>query len=243
MDNGCGNAGCRGCGRVENGRGATGPMRSLRAGPKPGVGVTAAVARVLRGSLGNTLRIAGEFKPFQDVDIHAKVAGYIRSINVDVGDHVKQGQTIAVLEVPELAAQLSEPTLEREARKIRFERRREICSGRNRHSRRRIRPTSRLKQAADSRAGLVAQQEVDDSQAKDLESAAQVASAEAELFGRQTTTRSSASEPETIRGALWLHAHHRSVRRGDHESLRGHRSADRGGDLEQHAGDSGRAAR
>ncbi len=40
---------------------------------------------------------------------------------------------------------------------------------------------ARLKQAADSRAGLVAQQEVDDSQAKDLESAAQVASAEAEL--------------------------------------------------------------
>jgi multidrug efflux pump subunit AcrA (membrane-fusion protein) len=68
--------------------------------------VTAAVARVLRSNLGNTLRIAGEFKPFQDVDIHAKVAGYIRSINVDVGDHVKQGQTIAVLEVPELAAQL-----------------------------------------------------------------------------------------------------------------------------------------
>ncbi len=40
---------------------------------------------------------------------------------------------------------------------------------------------ARLKQAADSRAGLVAQQEVDDSQAKDLESEGQVASAEASL--------------------------------------------------------------
>jgi len=39
----------------------------------------------------------------------------------------------------------------------------------------------RLKQAADSRAGLVAQQEVDDAQAKDLETEGQTASAEAEL--------------------------------------------------------------
>ena len=67
----------------------------------------AEVVRVERHTIGNTLTIAGEFKAFQDVDVHAKVAGYIRTINVDVGDHVKQGQTIAVLEVPELAAQLS----------------------------------------------------------------------------------------------------------------------------------------
>ena len=57
--------------------------------------------------LGNTLTIAGEFKPFQDVEVHAKVAGYIRKINVDVGDHVKEAQVLAVLEVPELAAELS----------------------------------------------------------------------------------------------------------------------------------------
>src|SRR5580765_5400928 len=67
----------------------------------------AAVARVDRHDVGSTLSIAGEFKPFQDVDVHAKVAGYIRQIYVDVGDHGKEGQTIAVLEVPELAAQLT----------------------------------------------------------------------------------------------------------------------------------------
>ena len=69
--------------------------------------VPAAVARVERHTIANTLTISGEFKPFQDVDVHAKVAGYIKVINVDVGDHVKEGQTIAVLEVPELAAQLA----------------------------------------------------------------------------------------------------------------------------------------
>jgi len=67
----------------------------------------AAVARVERRNMGSTLAIAGEFKPFQDVDVHAKVAGYIRKIYVDVGDHVKEGQTLAVLEVPEIAAQLT----------------------------------------------------------------------------------------------------------------------------------------
>jgi multidrug efflux pump subunit AcrA (membrane-fusion protein) len=67
----------------------------------------AAVARAERHNMGSTLSIAGEFKPFQNVDVHAKVAGYIRQIYLDVGDHVKEGQTIAVLEVPELAAQLT----------------------------------------------------------------------------------------------------------------------------------------
>src|SRR5215468_2425407 len=68
---------------------------------------SAAVARVERHALASTLTISGEFKPFQEVDVHAKVAGYIRVIHVDVGDHVKEGQTLAVLEVPELAAQLA----------------------------------------------------------------------------------------------------------------------------------------
>jgi RND family efflux transporter MFP subunit len=143
--------------------------------------VPAAVSRAERGSLDNTLRIAGEFKPFQAVDVHAKVAGYIRSINVDVGDHVKQGQTIAVLEVPELAAQLSGAdagtrTAQDQIRKAQGDLQRAQSSQAAVHS-----AYKRLKQAADSQSGLVAQQEVDDSQAKDLESAAQADSAEAEL--------------------------------------------------------------
>src|ERR1700683_1322743 len=65
----------------------------------------AAVARVERRNMGSTLTIAGAFKPLQDGEVHAKVAGYIRTIYVDVGSRVNQGQTLAVLEVPELAAQ------------------------------------------------------------------------------------------------------------------------------------------
>src|ERR1700680_4255121 len=52
----------------------------------------AAGARVERRSVGHTLAIAGEFKPFQDVDVHAKVAGYIRVIYVAVGALVQAGK-------------------------------------------------------------------------------------------------------------------------------------------------------
>ena len=148
----------------------------------PGDGDTlAAVARVEQHNLGNTLTIAGEFKPFQDVDVHAKVAGYIRVINVDVGDHVKEGQTLAVLEIPELAAQLAGADAavrhaQEEIRRAKSDVERAQSAHAAAHS-----AYARLKQAADSRAGLVAQQEVDDSLAKDLGAEAQVASAEAEL--------------------------------------------------------------
>jgi RND family efflux transporter MFP subunit len=141
----------------------------------------AAVVRVERHNLGNTLTIAGEFKPFQDVDVHAKVAGYIRVINVDVGDHVREGQTLAVLEIPELAAQLAGADAavrraQEEIRRAKSDVERAQSTHAAAHS-----AYARLKQAADSRAGLVAQQEVDDSLAKDLGAEAQVASAEAEL--------------------------------------------------------------
>lgn len=142
---------------------------------------SAGVSRVQRRALSSKLVIAGEFKPFQDVDIHAKVAGYIRHIYVDVGDHVKEKQILALLEVPELAAQLSGAEAavrgaQEQIRRAQGDLQRAQSNHTAVHS-----AYTRLKQAADSRAGLVAQQEVDDSQAKDLEAEGQSASAEALL--------------------------------------------------------------
>jgi RND family efflux transporter MFP subunit len=148
-----------------------------------GGAIPAAVARVERRDLAETLTIAGEFKPFQDVDVHAKVAGYIRRISVDVGDHVKEGQTIAELEIPEMAAQLAGADAAVRAAQQQIRRAEgELQRAQSTHSAAHA-GYERLKQAAASRAGLVAQQEVDDSQAKDLGAEAQVASAEAELAG------------------------------------------------------------
>lgn len=155
--------------------------RADDADPAGGEVVMAAVAKAQRGTMENTLTIAGEFKPFQDVDVHAKVAGYIQKIYVDVGDHVKQGQTLAVLEVPELTAQLSgaDAALRRAKEDIRREQG-DVQRAQSAHAAAHA-MYERLRQASEQQKGLVAQQEVDDAQAKDLETEAQVSSAQAAL--------------------------------------------------------------
>ena len=44
--------------------------------------------------------LTAEFQPFQEVDVMAKVAGYVRIIHVDLGDRVREGQVLAELEDP-----------------------------------------------------------------------------------------------------------------------------------------------
>lgn len=142
---------------------------------------TAPVSIVKRRDLGDTLTVSGAFKPFQDIDVHAKVAGYIKVIHVDVGDHVKEGQTLAVLEIPELAAQLAGTDAEVRAAQEQIRRAQgDLDRAQSTHAAAHS-AYHRLKQAADTQPGLVAQQEIDDWQAKDLGAEAQVASAEAEL--------------------------------------------------------------
>jgi RND family efflux transporter MFP subunit len=155
--------------------------------------VIAAVAKVQRGPMDSTLTIAGEFKPFQDVDVHAKVAGYIQKIYVDVGDHVKQGQTLAILEVPELAAQLTgaDAALRRAKEEIRREQS-DVQRAESAHAAAHS-MYMRLKQASEQQKGLVAQQEVDDAQAKDLETEAQVSSARAALSAAEQQVEMSAA--------------------------------------------------
>jgi RND family efflux transporter MFP subunit len=141
----------------------------------------AAVVKVGHGTLGTPLTLAGGFKPFQEVDLHAKVAGYIKTMYVDVGSHVKEGQTLALLEVPELAAELS--GADAAVRRAKEEIRRaqgDVQRAKSAHEATHA-MAERLTQASDSRAGLVAQQEVDDAHAKDLEGEAQVSSAQAAL--------------------------------------------------------------
>jgi RND family efflux transporter MFP subunit len=147
--------------------------------------VSAAVARVRRGTIAQSLTIAGAFKPFQDVDVHAKVAGYIKKIYVDVGSRVNVGQTLAILEVPELVAELAgaDAAVRRSKQEIlRF--RGDVERAKSAHAATHA-MYERLQQAAQQKAGLVAQQEVDNAQAKDLEGEAQVSSAEAALNAAQ----------------------------------------------------------
>lgn len=68
---------------------------------------TLSVAKLTREDLTEDLWLTAEFHPFQEVSLHSKVAGYLKSITVDYGDHVKAGQKIAELEVPELEDELA----------------------------------------------------------------------------------------------------------------------------------------
>jgi RND family efflux transporter MFP subunit len=72
---------------------------------KPPAPPTVEVAVVQRGTISHLLSVAGQFQAYQVVDVHAKVAGYVRHIYVDIGDRVHAGETLATLEVPELNAQ------------------------------------------------------------------------------------------------------------------------------------------
>ena len=143
--------------------------------------MSAAVAIAKRAPISNTFSAAGEFLPYQEIEVHAKVAGYIRKINVDIGDRVKTGQVLAVLEVPELVAELqgtqagvrhSQQEIERAQNEVARDQAQFTALHAN---------AVRLAQASKARPGLVAQQELDDAEAKDRAAEAQVESAKSAL--------------------------------------------------------------
>ena len=154
---------------------------NAHAAPEPSGVRPAAVAVVKKQSLENTVTLSGEFRPFQVVDVHAKVAGYIKRISVDVGDKVKEGQIMAVLEVPELNAQVlaAEASVKRSEDAIRRAQS-DMTRAKSGHAATHL-AYSRLKQASDARPGLIAEQELDDALAKDQEAEAQVESEAAAL--------------------------------------------------------------
>ena len=65
-----------------------------------------AAVRIERGDLSQDVSFDAELRPFQEVELHAKVTGYLTSLTVDAGDSVKEGQVIATLEVPELEIEI-----------------------------------------------------------------------------------------------------------------------------------------
>jgi RND family efflux transporter MFP subunit len=81
---------------LRSGNASRGPVKSEAAG------IAVPVVAVRRADLENTLTLSAEFRPFQEVNVYAKVSGYVREMHVDVGARVKAGDVLAVLEVPEL---------------------------------------------------------------------------------------------------------------------------------------------
>ena len=121
---------------------------------------TVEVTRVTRQDLSRGVTLTAEFKPFQEVEIHAKVAGYVKQINVDVGDHAKAGDILAILEIPEIQDQLKQAdaailTAQEEVKSM------DAAYGESSLL------ANRLSAAAQETKGLIAQQDVDTANGKE----------------------------------------------------------------------------
>jgi RND family efflux transporter MFP subunit len=140
---------------------------------------SAKVATATRGNIAHTLSLAGQFQPYQVVDVHPKVTGFMVKINVDIGDRVRKGQTLAILEVPELNAQLKGTVFEvQQAKDDLLRTQHEIKRAEAIHSALHA-DYERLLETSKAQPGLIAQQELDDAQSKDLSSESQVDAAKA----------------------------------------------------------------
>ena len=140
-----------------------------------------AVSKVATADLTRDVVLTGEFRPYQVTDLHAKVAGYLKRITVDVGDRVQAGQLIATLEIPEMRDDLAHAaaTIKRGISEVqRYQRELQ-----NAETNRKLAELhySRLANVNKTEPGLVAQHELDVALAKQQSTEQQVAAARAAL--------------------------------------------------------------
>lgn len=85
------------------------PMQDAKtaSGDKPVVD-TVAVFLLRADTLKKTVELPGELIPYEQTDLYAKVSGFVRTMKVDIGDRVHKGQTLAVIEAPEINTQFAE---------------------------------------------------------------------------------------------------------------------------------------
>jgi RND family efflux transporter MFP subunit len=162
-----------------------GPHGQAQARPDDSSEAVVAVSRIERADLAREITIQAEFRPMQEIDLHAKVAGYLQKILVDIGDHVEAGQLIAVLENPELQADFE--CAQARVKRSQAEVKRAEAAYHETHL-----AFTRLSSVNQDQPNLIAEQEIDTALAKDIAAAStlaaasqqvQVAQSEAEKFG------------------------------------------------------------
>ena len=151
-----------------------------------GATTTVGVVKIGTKTLARQLTMSSELVPFQEIDVYAKQSGYVHTLNVDYGSRVKQGDVLAVLEIPELEAQLQQDdaTVQNASDRVttaqheftRIEAQHQVAHLQY----------ERLAGVAKTKAGLVAQQEVDDMQGKDLALEAAIEAARSNVQAAQS---------------------------------------------------------
>jgi RND family efflux transporter MFP subunit len=150
--------------------------RERKQGPPP-----VAVVKVTRQDLTRDMELAAEFRPNQEIDVYAKLSGYLKAIHVDVGDMVRRGQLIAELEVPELGQDLVEAQASTRRSELDIQRAKGEVQRAEATYRMRKLSFDRLSSVIKDRPNLIAQQEIDDASALFHEAEAQLEVARANL--------------------------------------------------------------
>lgn len=126
-----------------------------------------AAVKVAKESLAQEVTFDAELRPYEEVELHAKVTGYLQALKVEVGDRVTAGQLIGVLEVPELQSDLEHAV---------------AAEGRNQAAAEEAHLAfTRLESAAKAQPGLVAPQDLDAARARDRSAAAALSAAQADV--------------------------------------------------------------
>jgi RND family efflux transporter MFP subunit len=148
--------------------------------------VTVGVTKVVKKTLSRQITLSSELVPFQEIDVYAKESGYVQKLNVDYGTHVKTGQTMATLEIPELQAQLEQDGAEIKNAMNQVSRADHELQRYNAQYNALHLEYTRLNQVFETQPGIVAQQDVDDAQGKDLAASSQVDAGKAALEAAQS---------------------------------------------------------
>jgi len=170
--------------------------------PDPPVVATVAVAQAIRQDLSHVLEIASEFRPYQEIEVYAKVAGYVKKINVDYGSRVSLGQVMAVLEVPEMVDELERSVAAtRQAEEQVTTAEAELRRAESVHDVTHLEYT-RLAAVMEKRPGLVAQQDVDSAFGKDQEAEAKAAADKSALAAAQQELQVTKANERKVRTLL-----------------------------------------
>ncbi|HTC35490.1 MAG TPA: efflux RND transporter periplasmic adaptor subunit [Bryobacteraceae bacterium] len=144
-------------------------------------GVSVGVVKVIRKNVGRTLTVSSELVPFQEIDVYAKESGFVKELNVDYGSRVQKDQVLATLEIPELQLQVKEDDAAVKNAEAQIPHAQDELNRMEAQQKVLQLQFDRLNGVSQAKPGLVAQQEVDDSQGKALASAAQVEAAKSNL--------------------------------------------------------------
>jgi RND family efflux transporter MFP subunit len=77
----------------------------------------AELVRPRRLTVARHVQTNATLEAFEQTDLFAKISGYLSDVRVDIGDHVKAGQVLSVIDIPEMVKELAEAKAQLESKR------------------------------------------------------------------------------------------------------------------------------